>query len=136
MQNTYRGVVISDHELKHWKYIKRERGANGKWRYYYNVGQKEQTTADEAYKRMNAAKDMVDIYQKQVDAYSELNNVQSTVGVRKALEANEKILEEYVQEYVESKKDYESALKAFGKTPLGKLNKLMTLLNSFTKSRK
>ena len=30
-------IVLNDDELMHWKYIKKEK-VNGKWRYYYNVG--------------------------------------------------------------------------------------------------
>lgn len=34
--DTYLGADFSD-GLKHWKYIKKEKKANGKWRYYYEV---------------------------------------------------------------------------------------------------
>ena len=31
-----RKIELSDDELMHWKYIKRVKGKNGKWRYYYD----------------------------------------------------------------------------------------------------
>lgn len=31
----YRNIELSEDELMHWKYIKRYKGSNGKWRYVY-----------------------------------------------------------------------------------------------------
>lgn len=31
-----RDAESTNNELKHWKYIKREKGKNGKWQYYYD----------------------------------------------------------------------------------------------------
>ena len=47
-------ITVSDDELYHWKYIKREK-VNGKWRYYYHdddVGE-----AKEAYEKAKATSD-------------------------------------------------------------------------------
>ena len=43
MSNNYvilpNGNTIREDELYHWKYIKREKQANGKWKYYYDTDQ-------------------------------------------------------------------------------------------------
>lgn len=43
--DTFLGEEFSD-ELYHWKYIKREKRPNGKWRYYYDKKQLKQDAKD------------------------------------------------------------------------------------------
>lgn len=51
-ESSYKTKVLRDDELMHWKYIKREK-INGKWRYYYDIGQRAKSDYKEAERNYN-----------------------------------------------------------------------------------
>ena len=54
MRSTFHEV--GDRELKHWKYVKREKLPNGKWRYYYDMEKTYNTVVSTLQKAANAKK--------------------------------------------------------------------------------
>ena len=51
----------ADDYLQHWKYIKREKLPNGKYKYYYDIGQNEKRTADRASAETNFSKALLQV---------------------------------------------------------------------------
>lgn len=102
------GDDFSD-ELYHWKYIKKKR-VNGKWRYYYDI--KDALGYDE---REKAANDMYTyeqayknrIYNQSAEAHERQNRNLKQLG-----------------------KKAQASIKAFDKTPLGKLENMKDTINS------
>lgn len=77
----YKGVIMSTgNELKHWKYIKKEK-VNGKWRYYYNVGDMQ----EDMQKAKEQAKEQLGLNAKQ-----EMQNSKSYLDKSKAQESSAK----------------------------------------------
>ena len=58
----YKGVIMSTgNELKHWKYIKKEK-VNGKWRYYYNVGDMQEDMQKAKEQKLSLDQKAVDLF--------------------------------------------------------------------------
>lgn len=128
---------LADDELMHWKYIKKERGKNGKWIYYYNrnaVKQDLEKVADalgaDEYERLkkaesdykNADMDRSNARGNYLDYRTSLNNTKPTVDDQRAqylygvyTTANKR--------YAEAGRKYTEAQNEFNKTPLGVVTK-------------
>lgn len=147
MSNRY---YLNDDEIQHFKYIKREKMPNGKWRYYYNA---KAMKADKIRLQQNVKKFKKNIG---VDAYKEMKEQERVVkeaergqkrvekqlrkragviyenkrdrvlSTKKQLAAADLKLSELKQrkEVVKNAKSYYNSLQSnFAKTPLGKIQK-------------
>lgn len=147
----YRAVNKSDPstELTHWKYIKREKQSNGKYRYYYDLPSGKQKTS----KVLTKASDVIgederaqlkdseskrDYYVNTANANLKefLNAPPSSTTANEAFQYSV----HYTELAVKAQKVVDKCLKEYNKTPLGKLenaiNKGKSLLTSlFTKRR-
>lgn len=147
-------------ELQHHKYIKRVKGSNGKWRYYYDVDElkgdvKDKLGYDEKRAMESARVDYGIAKANSNMARSEYERVQNEVSDRyfnNGIPKNEvtsKILDtaynvenktrveprkkEYDEKHsvaVVKGQDYAKAQEAYMKTPLGKISKVTTTINN------
>lgn len=140
----YRAVVKrkSDNELMHYKYIKRERGKNGKWRYYYDV--KDALGYDER-KQYQDDKAYLDMYTKMgKETWKDTERVYEETEKDGIVTDNEKYIRSQVLDnhmyYEDNKKHYEELVKrslsAYENTPLYKVESAKERINSGVKSLK
>lgn len=118
----------SGNELKHWKYVKRER-VNGKWRYYYDVDQLKDDIGVDELKSYNSAKNKYEIAQEK---YNDANHATKEFE-RASLNLDNKRYnyKESHRLYQESRirresmekrgKEYVAARSELMKTPIGKV---------------
>lgn len=130
----YKAVVKrrSDDELQHHKYIKRVKGKNGKWRYYYDIkdamGVDEREARDLAVAKQKKAVATEQKMAKElstVDEFAKKANVDRTVAREAA-----------VTDYNDARNARRSAdvraMKAindYSKTPLGKIERVTEAVN-------
>jgi len=124
---------LSDDELMHWKYIKREK-VNGKWRYYYdvgdpgyvdgNTGKKPSNIKDYSLMETLIGKDEKD---RRDRAITVLNNKIATLDhfhenptLRTSMPDSYK---SSYKSYKDAGRKYTEAQSEFMKTPLGKIEK-------------
>lgn len=119
-------VTVSDDELYHWKYIKREK-VNGKWRYYYHEDDK--TLKDKLSETADNLKDYA-IVQKTRDvlgydekAYAEYAKTNADTGLVSSYVVNGK------KTTVNWGEEYTKAQEKFLKTPLGKVEQLADVVD-------
>ena len=111
----YKGVMMSTgNELKHWKYIKKEK-VNGKWRYYYNVGDMQ----EDMQKAKEQAKEQLGLNAKQ-----EMQNSKSYLDKSKAQESAAKSKYDVSRKDTLNAKNRYDAAKA--KNDLKSVFKIMT----------
>ena len=117
---------VSDDELYHWKYIKREK-VNGKWRYYYHEDDKK-------------LKDKIKSGVDKLQDYAVVQNIRDKLGY------DEKAYAEYAKNFADAGKttnyvingtkhtvdwgqEYIEAQKKFLKTPLGKIHQAASTID-------
>lgn len=129
MNRQYTGVDRSP-QLRHWKYIKKKRGKNGKWIYYYDkeklkddLGFDERDARDKAELENRAVGAALRVQEQTVKENKEryasngIVNKQGAKVLRDSWAAKEALSEKYI----ETGKKYIQAHKAYMETPLGKL---------------
>lgn len=130
----------SKNELKHWKYIKREKRPNGKWRYYYDVkdmlGYDEKAEFEKANKIYKNAQKEAEVKEKNANDW--YNNAAALADAKGNYDPNTGELKlskdtiDYSKELYKSADDAKrraeyagkiasNAAIAYNKTPLGKL---------------
>lgn len=131
-------VDLDDGELMHWKYIKKEKRPNGKWRYYYDVDQLKDDLGVDEKERMNKAnaeykqamkdaKNYQDYVTKehyrlgQTNPHSEYRHY--TENEYRYLQGLTSIKDAKVKAAEKAGRKASEATSDFYKTPLGKLNK-------------
>ena len=120
-------------ELRHWKYIKREK-INGKWRYYYDIGKNERLEAGNAMSKVRDAANNAGFHKKRYD------EVKSKIDSGEYFDkdnGNDSILKPYRDDYLKALKDYykakvnaKKAQEAYAKTPLSKIENAKAKVDS------
>ena len=133
----YVGSDVSDDQLMHWKYIKREK-VNGKWRYYYDTGKKEKIAAGNAKSKVRDAAQNASFHKKRYD------EVKSKVDSGEFFDkdhGNDSIVEPYRNAYLKSLQGYENAKvqakkaqQIYAKTPLSKIENAKAKVDAGKKS--
>ena len=137
---SYRGIDIStpSSELRHWKYIKKVK-KNGKWRYYYDVGQKERRIYKTAKKNSEIAD--TDVKLKTIIAETARAGVQSAFTKKRheeALKTYKKASDDLAKSWQKSNEAQEkeqAAKNAYYKTPIGKIAKASAKVVNFVKGK-
>ena len=137
---------VSDDELMHWKYIKREK-KNGKWRYYYDVkdalGYDERDRMNKAHSEYTLADQNAWGFQKYVSeeqAKATRYNPKTdrleykSEGYRDYIYDLHKEKEAKFKAATEAGKKASDAAVAYYKTPLGKIDKLKSSFKQAKKS--
>lgn len=142
----YKAVITrrSDDELKHWKYVKREK-KNGKWVYYYDTKQlkndvKDALGYDEREARNNAIKENNNALAKAQYAKERLDKVKDGVASGKYFDkdnGNESVIAPYQESYDKAVAEREvagdkalKAIQAYAKTPLGRLDRAKSAIDA------
>ena len=118
----------SENELKHWKYVKRER-VNGKWRYHYDVDQLKDDVGVDELKSYKSAKNKYEIAQEK---YNDANHVSTEFErASRNLDNNKYDYKTSHRLYQDARikreamekrgKEYMSARTELMKTPIGKV---------------
>lgn len=138
MSKYYLGVDRSS-QLKHWKYIKKKRGKNGKWIYYYDkeklkddLGFDEREARDKArFESSVAEANLIIQQQKEKEAYQRYasKGLVSKYGAKRLKEAWA-AEEAASKRHIETGKKFIQAHDAYMQTPLGKLE------NAINKAKK
>lgn len=125
--NSIAYIDLDDGELMHWKYIKRVKLPNGKWRYYYDVGQKarammyrskqELVTAEEAEKDARMKRD------HDLDRLKKSKSTKETNDAFEDLDTSHYWVKKRTRETNFRKEAYHLAVLEYEKTPLYKLEK-------------
>lgn len=123
---------ISDEELMHWKYIKREK-VNGKWRYFYDYEHHFDDLMPQEYRDYkDAESDMkTDKFMKKQAFQNYQQNLRNSDPVSK--EWAKENVDEYARSskaLKESTKKYLAAKEAYMKTPVGKLHQASKKIKS------
>lgn len=123
--------VSKNDELKHWKYIKKVRGKNGKWRYYYDADQLKDAV-DESKKIVgNSLANELHIQKKVKYAKDELDSSKNSsktwqsylqYDYEKQL-SNQKL--QSIKSFI-ARTRYKSLLAAYENTPLSKIMKKLS----------
>lgn len=122
-----RYIDLDEGELCHWKYIKREKLPNGKWRYYYDYGQYAEADMKKAEADVNRDK------QSYQDAVEDSKTARKNFS--NALKTLDEKHNEYADKYMSRKKwekrmasklksterQYNKAVKKYEETPLYKV---------------
>lgn len=128
---------VTDEELMHWKYIKKEK-KNGKWIYYYDVGEASYIDGNTGKKPSNIVgytklEDMLGKDEQErarrasaVYEQADRNSTNRSYSSRSAMEKEAKRVAKLGQAAIE-------ANKAYMKTPLGRLE---TAANTVKKAKK
>jgi hypothetical protein len=134
-----RYIDLDEDELMHWKYIKREK-VNGKWRYYYDIGEKEKHEADVATRAASRYAKTMDTMKRE---YDKVNAKVNSGEYFDKDHGNQDIIQPYEDLYKSSRLDYERAISrakkavaAYEKTPLYKLEKARNKIKKGTKAIK
>lgn len=120
-------VDLDEGELMHWKYIKKTKRPNGKWRYYYDV--KDALGYDER-ERMNAAT------KEMLKAEGDARNFQDFVSYQEYMHPGDEHMS-YINDLhkdakakndkvKELEKKASAAVAEYSKTPLAKIDKAKT----------
>lgn len=125
--NSIAYIDLDEGELMHWKYIKRVKLANGKWRYYYDIGKRERSEMSDAKKDLDNAKFAEGISRRnRNEDFERFKNPKNEADFKDASEDlktsnywHKKDLADL--EYAE--KRYREAVLKYEKTPLYKLEK-------------
>lgn len=120
-------------ELRHWKYIKREK-VNGKWRYYYDVGKNERREAGNAMSKVRDAANNAGFHKKRYDEVK--SKIDSGEYFNKD-HGNDSILKPYRDDYLKALKNYnearikfKKAQEAYSKTPLSKIENVKAKIDN------
>lgn len=123
---------MKNDELMHWKYIKKVRRSNGKWRYYYDI--KDALGYDERERAANAVRDY-EREKRNLDGYRAL---QTNPGQVKWYDSSKESIMN--KRTVEKGRLASEALKEYQNTPIGELenfkdtvDKGRTLVSNFLK---
>lgn len=143
----YTGVAVvrrSDDELKHFKYIKREK-KNGKWVYYYDTKSlkndvKDALGYDEREARDKAVKENNKALAKAEYAKEQLNKVKAGVASGEYFDkdnGNDSIIAPYQEAYNKAVAERDAAgdkaikaVQSYAKTPLGRLDQAKETINA------
>ena len=127
-------VDLDDSELMHWKYVKKKRLPNGKWRYYYDVNQlKNDLGFDERAAYRKAVEREASAYNDWQDKTAKATRYLSLSRKygEPVHDANKKFKNTMASDWTNSYKTYvkrgkelADAESAYMKTPLGKLSKM------------
>lgn len=124
-------------ELQHWKYIKREK-VNGKWRYYYDVGENERREAGNALSKVRDAASNAGFHKKR---YDEIKSKIDSGEYFDKDNGNDSILKPYRDNYLKALKDYneakvqaKKAQEVYAKTPLSKIENTKAKVDAGKKS--
>lgn len=121
-------VDLDEGELMHWKYIKRKKLPNGKWRYYYDVNQLKDDLGFDERERLRLAeryKANAEYSEKKLhDAWKHAEDKSPYGSLANAWTDAYKRAQRAGDEYVAAK-------EAYMKTPLGKLDKVTENVSNF-----
>lgn len=137
----YRAIVKrkSDDELQHHKYVKRVKGSNGKYRYYYDV--KDALGVDERKARDNAVAEQrkaVATEQKMAKELSTIDSFAKTYGVDRKVAREAAVTDYNDAKVARTSADVKAskAIEAYSKTPLGKLERATEAIDNGARSLK
>lgn len=123
-------IDLDEDEIMHWKYIKKERRPNGKWRYYYDW--KDALGFDERDRYRNAAREnavaqheLWSVKQNNANTRPYIRDPFAPGGLRDnpKYASNQHVLSNTTARAEKAGRDYLSAKSDYMKTPLGKLEK-------------
>lgn len=124
--------VYNRNDICHWKYIKKVRRSDGKWRYYYDI--KDALGYDERERAANAVRDY-ELEKRNLDGYRALKT--NPYQVKWYDSSKESIMNKRT---VEKGHKAAEAIKEYQSTPIGKLenfkdmvDKGRTLISNFLK---
>lgn len=122
-------IDLNEDEICHWKYVKREKLPNGKWRYYYDVDQLKDDLGVDERRRYKKVKSEYERSSKRADEtfdnwmryyksydYKDAGSRARNTDLRITAKAARDTYNEWTKKYNESWNDYMN-------TPLGKLAK-------------
>ena len=135
-------IDLDEGELMHWKYIKKKKLPNGKWRYYYDVAQLKDDLGFDELDRMKKATTDLDTAIADREQYEEQQaaaraNMSKAEQFISTLVTNEnqagrndaQATKEAKQKAVkDAGREAIAATKAFQSTPIGKLDKLVSVV--------
>lgn len=131
-------ITVSDDELCHYKYVKREK-VNGKWRYWYDIGDAGYIDGWTGKKpsRLKSYSKLEDLLGK--DEQDRYNRATATTAQAEDRYNNTRngdlvIANKYAKEYKKAGRNYTEAKTAFMKTPLGKLYQAKTSIKNGKKA--
>lgn len=127
-----RHIDLDEGELCHWKYIKREKLPNGKWRYYYDYGQSQLADYNWHKKQYDSASAR---YDKSSDAMMNFykNSKSNSMDPKTWIKTAKKYSSEAAKDrelYESWQKKYAEANSELMKTPVGKMYKFNRTVKS------
>lgn len=130
MSKQYYAIHKKDsNELTHWKYIKREKGSNGKWKYYYDKESLQKDVSNTAMK-IDETKNKIEYNIKDKLGYDERDARDKAIADnQKALDNLNKTkgTDEYdnaVQQLNEASDKALKAIAKYSKTPIGMMDRM------------
>lgn len=128
----YRGVNKTDpsNELTHWKYVKRVKGKNGKWRYYYDgeqlkddldMGLEERKQLKEAESNADFYKEIYELTKERRDNPTAMDMKNYDGNIEKFKSYMDRQVDGTRENVVKAEKRVDECLREYGNTPLGML---------------
>ena len=133
----YSAFKKKNDELQHWKYVKKYK-KNGKWRYVYNVGttgQRINGELDPSYREYTRLQDLLGYDERDAAAIAEynyrhaMNNADSYNTLKNPTYYNQAKSDALYKHAKVAGKIASKAVERYYKTPLGKLDKAVGVVN-------
>lgn len=114
-------------ELMHWKYIKRVKLPNGKYRYYYDIGQDDRAEMDYRKNELSKAeRRKEDAHKKRSEDFERVSNAKNEkdrAAAVKDFNTSVDRMDKAMKDTDTARQQYNNAVKSYEKTPLYKIEK-------------